>query len=158
MNCLKCGMLLEVGKTSTEAMMKSSNHYCIECNRKKSKETYLRNREQILIRQKSYNQKMKGTQRWKEQEQRKVQRMRERRDALKNEFGNKCIFCGISNGLEFHEINGKNHSKALAYILRNKENFELLDYNCHRSVHFCMKFLNLSWKEIVDLYQHSSIS
>lgn len=96
---------------------------------------------------------MKGTLQWKEQQQRKVQRMRERKEALREEFGNKCVFCGISRGLEFHEIHGKNHSKALAYILGHKNDFRLLDYNCHRSVHFCMKFLKLSWKEIVDLYQ-----
>lgn len=76
--------------------------------------------------------------------------VRKREEALVL-FGNKCFICGSQKRqLVFHEKNGNRHKQA-GYLMALKypEDFVLLcrEY-CHQPVHFMMKHLKMTWKEI----------
>lgn len=70
-------------------------------------------------------------------------------------LGNKCRICGRRNEygnrkqrLAAHEIYGKKHKQRRKYIIEHYKDFVILCYQCHKGVHFCMKYLGLMWKEI----------
>lgn len=80
---------------------------------------------------------------------------RKRRKKLVELLGNKCVICGkTSKKIHYHEIHGKEHLygySSIKYILEHIEDFVALCITCHSHVHFCMKHLGLTWKQIKDL-------
>lgn len=66
-------------------------------------------------------------------------------------FGNICFICGNQERkLIFHAKNGNRHKQA-GYLMALKypEDFVLLCRKyCHQPVHFMMKHLKMTWKEI----------
>lgn len=73
----------------------------------------------------------------------------EQRASLEVLFGDRCCICReYEKRVLFHEIYGKPHLYTFRVVLRNPEKFVLLCYNCHRIVHWCMKYLNMTWKDI----------
>lgn len=66
-------------------------------------------------------------------------------------IGKQCVFCKHSGRIYFHEIHGKPHlanMNGLTYMRKHADDFVPLCYNCHKAVHWCMKFLQMEWKEI----------
>jgi hypothetical protein len=70
---------------------------------------------------------------------------------LKQVFGDSCFVCKKHRGnqrFELHEKQGNEHIKKPHIELKEKERFVLLCKTCHRSVHWCMKYLGMSWVDI----------
>jgi len=84
--------------------------------------------------------------------------MEKKTKKLKELIGDRCILCGktpqTNQGFAFHEIYGEKHpysgSSRLKYILEHPEDFVPLCRKCHTGVHFCMKFLGLTWNDLND--------
>lgn len=62
-------------------------------------------------------------------------------------LGSNCIFCGSKKRVCYHQIYGKRHIDNKYYILRHKENFVPLCFNCHTSLHRLSKIENINWKK-----------
>ena len=69
-------------------------------------------------------------------------------------LGDKCYCCGYKERLTCHKKDGEHHKdiysmniKNIPNIVNDKE-FVRLCYKCHNHVHWCMKILNMDWKEI----------
>jgi hypothetical protein len=72
-------------------------------------------------------------------------------EKLRVYFGDLCFICRKQRGnerFELHEKNGEIHRKKPSLELREKDRFVLLCKTCHRSVHWCMEYLNMSWEQI----------
>ena len=70
---------------------------------------------------------------------------------LRDYFGNKCFICGKERNKERFELHEKNGEKHISHPMNEymeKERFVLLCKQCHRSVHWCMKYLNMSWERL----------
>lgn len=135
--CSMCGQEKEVSK-----FFSRKNYYCKDCN-KKYKREYMRE--------------------WRRKNRKKVrrymrERYRENRKRVLEILGQKCIICGEEHKksgwirfIQYHEIRGKKHESDPLYILNHIEDFVPLCVNCHKGVHFTMKYLGLSWDEIKKL-------
>ena len=81
----------------------------------------------------------------------------EYKQSIDEHLGTSCFFCGFDNpnnrknGLEKHEVYGKDHSTARKYYRENIKDFVLLCIGCHKCVHWMMKHLGLKWDEIKAL-------
>ena len=78
-------------------------------------------------------------------------------------LGGGCYFCGnsLNRALRMHKKDGKPHPTrtALDLVPKNPEQFVLLCEGCHKSVHFCMRYLGMRWWMIkVAKFLHSGIS
>lgn len=91
----------------------------------------------------------------KEQLEEARRKLRQRqREQIKALLGHSCFFCGFEpdNGmLRSHEIHGSHHTNSYNYIIKHHEDFVALCNHCHTGVHFCMKYLGLSWDQILSL-------
>lgn len=79
-------------------------------------------------------------------------RIQKRKEALKL-LGSLCFVCGCNQRkFVFHEKAGKAHSSCTPFlVLQNPERFVLLcEFPCHQMVHFCMKYLRMTWIEIKE--------
>jgi len=78
-------------------------------------------------------------------------------------FPRECFFCGKSPfRLALHEKHGKRHPSGGAYrgaryIQKHRDDFVPICTPCHKHVHFCMNYLHLSWKQILELYQRECL-
>jgi hypothetical protein len=98
----------------------------------------------------------KRTLAWRNRNLAKVQQIeRDRYQAsaqkLKEYFGNYCFTCHKerkTERFELHEKLGNNHRKKPWVEFAEKERFVLLCKTCHRSVHWCMTYLDMSWEQI----------
>lgn len=79
-----------------------------------------------------------------------------RRELIVDSFGDVCQICGGKwrSRLTMHKKDGQSHQKlqgvafeVLKDAVRSGE-FAYLCYRCHKSVHWCMEMLGMSWKEI----------
>ena len=70
-------------------------------------------------------------------------------------LGRNCFICGNNtNVLVFHKKDGKKHpnTNVARLALAEPGKFVVLcRHQCHMSIHWCMKFLNLQWEDIVKL-------
>lgn len=77
---------------------------------------------------------------------------KERKELIRKILGVKCVICGIEKSdkvrVYYHEIHGKKHSTKPYYVLKNINDFVCLCYHCHMSVHWCMRYLDMNWREI----------
>ena len=85
--------------------------------------------------------------------------IRQRKNKLiEDKIGKDCFFCGYGKRLTTHRKDGKNHikfsrlsKKELIHELeKHSDEYVRLCYKCHKSVHWSMKYLGLSWKQISD--------
>ena len=78
---------------------------------------------------------------------------RETRNLALDLKGRKCSICGKGNRvLVFHRIDGKLHSNTnvAKLVLEEPDEFTLLcRHQCHVSVHWCMKYLGMTWDDIM---------
>lgn len=74
---------------------------------------------------------------------------RKRREALKL-LGSVCFFCGRdTKRMTIHEKSGKGHKGTAVYLVfKFPDDFVLLCYPCHKTVHWCMEYLNMTWEDI----------
>lgn len=90
----------------------------------------------------------------KASEVQKKKRAKWKSDAL----GKACVICKIKSGIKLcaHRKDGQSHYDFNMFT--NEEykkamesgKFVLLCYICHKSVHWCMKYLGMDWKQIMD--------
>ena len=80
-------------------------------------------------------------------------KMKDRYIVIKNEIdevlGTSCIICGSIKKLEKHEKQGNDHDMAIRYYRNNLDDFVLLCYWCHKSVHWMMVNMSFSWDQII---------
>ncbi|MBR9682210.1 MAG: hypothetical protein GOV02_00910 [Candidatus Aenigmarchaeota archaeon] len=76
-------------------------------------------------------------------------------DFLKKKLGDKCHFCGYNERLTCHRKDGKTHKLfsdmslgALQKEMKNPDKYIRVCFKCHKAVHWCMKKLNMKWREI----------
>lgn len=77
-----------------------------------------------------------------------------RRKAIKL-LGNRCFFCSDNTKkFVFHRKDGLPHGygKPALFVLKSPEDWALLCYSCHKSVHWCMRRLKMFWGEIVEKF------
>lgn len=85
------------------------------------------------------------------------QKKKEQKNKLLDEvFGIGCFFCGLDTQL-IHRKDCGEHLKfsqlsltALKKELEHKEDYAKTCRICHRAVHWCFEYLNLSWDDIVS--------
>lgn len=110
---------------------------------------------------KSWHSRPENREKWNAYKRR---RNRELRNKVIKAIGNRCVFCGVEDKyidtgkrligyLHFHEIHGKEHDIHMEYILKHTEDFAPLCPRCHRGVHWCTKYLLMTWDEILDYIQ-----
>lgn len=108
------------------------------------------------------------------EKERKDRRRKQKRDAgrrtgikkqnmIDKAFGIKCFFCYKLRGQGKHFTHRKDGAKHAALpkmsveklkeeIEKNSMKYVLLCYHCHKSVHWCMKVLKMSWKNIIKKF------
>jgi len=84
-----------------------------------------------------------------------------KRKMLEDAFGKQCFFCNISYTtlMKIHRKDGTNHKELPQMGLKelkreieaNRDKYVLLCGLCHRSVHWCMKYLGMTWEDILLL-------
>ena len=76
-------------------------------------------------------------------------RYRKIKHEIEEVLGTSCIICGSAKKLEKHEKEGNAHDMAIRFYRNNLDDFVLLCYWCHKSVHWMMENMNFSWDEII---------
>ena len=124
-----------------------------EYNRKFHKLWRIREKEKIKIQRHDYYEKNKKeiknvTKTYYETHREQIFKQRKelkekRRTELEIVIGNKCIVCGSTKHIVFHEIHGKKHplprgdSKRIHFfMLEHKEDFVPLCFKCHSTIHY----------------------
>lgn len=85
-----------------------------------------------------------------------IRRKISRKEILDQIFGKLCIFCSYEKRLVTHRKDGSPHKDFISMtkqefkraITTDKNLYVRLCFKCHRHVHWCMKYLNLSWEQI----------
>jgi len=85
---------------------------------------------------------------------RRVRRLLE----VEENLGKECFFCTFTERLQCHRKDGTPHKRLesmrvseFTQAMRSGD-FVRLCFRCHKSVHWCMKYLHLSWQEIATIY------
>lgn len=72
-------------------------------------------------------------------------------------LGGRCALCGKEHAVErtrtynFHEIYGREHIGNPYKVYNNSDDFAILCCgSCHKYVHFAMKWLGMTWEEILE--------
>jgi len=99
------------------------------------KKCYYENRKNVLERQKQYYRQNKK----KVEVYHKIY-LKKLKKKLLNLKGSKCIICDAEKNLIFHEIHGKKHVRSLHYISNHINDFILLCYFCHMTLHRLIKY------------------
>ena len=112
----------------------------------------MKNRERLLQYDKDRNKLRKEYLRRKNDESEK-----RCKQYLETHLGSECKICHekwIDNGkrcfLHYHNILGLKHSTSPFYIKNHIGEFVRLCNNCHKHVHWNMRYLNISWNEIKE--------
>lgn len=103
-----------------------------ERRRKRSLDWYYRNKQKVKDYKKDYRKRKKEHL----NEYAKKLRKRKRKEIMK-QIGDKCIVCGSSQKIRFHEIHGKEHHdySRYGYVLSHIEDFVPMCRDCHRALH-----------------------
>ena len=76
------------------------------------------------------------------------------RDGAFELLGNSCVICDRSDKvMVFHRIDGERHANTdtAKLVIAEPWKFTVLcKYPCHVSVHWCMIYLNMKWKDILE--------
>lgn len=85
----------------------------------------------------------------------KRRRTESRMKAIDEKIGKQCFICSATYHLHTHRKDGKQHkdikdmTKAeFEFLISHPELFVRLCRGCHHYVHWCMKWLSMSWEEI----------
>lgn len=79
---------------------------------------------------------------------------KKKREIINKYLGTKCLFCKYERRLITHRKDNKKHIRLMHLSLNNltkelkDEKYVYVCYHCHKGVHFCMKYLGLTWEEI----------
>lgn len=75
---------------------------------------------------------------------------------LREQLGDKCFLCGFKgyygDRMTLHEIHFKKHPIRLWYYEKHIEDFVLLCFKCHQSVHWLHDMYSLDWSQVVFLH------
>jgi len=77
-------------------------------------------------------------------------------EIINDALGISCLFCQSQKYLRCHEIHGKTHTISPWFIKNNLKDFVRLCHDCHRHVHWDMKYLHLTWEDILRFYSNNS--
>lgn len=122
-----------------------------ECN-EKDKKAYRKRREKLLAAKREYYQANK-------EETLLYQKQKLKKKRIKTYFklGGACALCGKEHDVErtksynFHEIYGREHISNPYKVYNNSDDFIILCAgSCHNYVHFAMKWLGMTWEEILE--------
>lgn len=88
---------------------------------------------------------------WKEKDN------KSKKEYLISKYSDDCFICKLTDAYIIHRKDGKEHKKFGNLSLKQtKEELEgheneyvRLCMICHKGVHWCMKYQNLTWKEII---------
>lgn len=91
----------------------------------------------------------------KEYNERRMKQNREKWIEVMEKLGSDCFFCHFrgKRRISFHEKNGKKHLENPYYVLKHLQDFVPLCEHCHKAIHFCIKYLSLSWKQIIEIHK-----
>jgi len=90
-------------------------------------------------------------------------RKKSKREVLLSVFGDSCSICDFKKRICIHRKDGTDHKpfwdmswdEINNVITKDKDQYTSLCYRCHKSTHWCMDILNMSWNDIYDrLTQH----
>jgi len=85
----------------------------------------------------------------------------ERSDLFIRLFGTRCFFCNFEakkgQWTSIHKKDGEKHKLPCTWSIKDLKNIEADDYvrlcgTCHKSVHWCMKYLEMTWEEITEQF------
>lgn len=95
---------------------------------------------------------------WKRRSgKRSSKRHRRLRERVGELLGNECSICERTDiRLVAHQMSGKGHNSSggttsLKYAIDHPEEMVRLCYACHKGVHWAMKYLNMTWEDIVKI-------
>lgn len=91
-----------------------------------NKEQYEKHQKRIIIYRNSHK---------KEAKEYKKKRDEEIMNILRIKVGDKCVLCGMSEKIHYHEINGIRHRNDKQYYLNHLQDFIPLCSYCHNLVH-----------------------
>jgi heterodisulfide reductase subunit C len=80
-----------------------------------------------------------------------------KRGIIKEYLGDKCLFCKYMSRLTIHNKKGQPHQRVFEMRLEDMINalksneYVFVCFKCHKSVHWCMKHLHLTWTDIIKL-------
>jgi hypothetical protein len=134
-SCNKCGTELVIGINWSEGRKRNHTYICKSCANLATRDWVRRNYHRCLVTHRKQT----------------FKRGRKISGIIRKKLGNKCLFCGFESIQRnvAHEIHGKDHhTKSQYYILNNLKDFVPLCRYCHKSVHWCMKYLGMNWEEI----------
>ncbi len=83
-------------------------------------------------------------------------RKKSKREVLLSVFGTSCNICNFGKRICIHRKDGNDHKdfwnmswEEINNIINNeRDEYTSLCYRCHKSVHWCMEFLKMSWDDI----------
>lgn len=163
--CIVCGVEFLVPEGRGYCTRLTCSEECSREQRKQKKRKYYRQfrnnpekwRELLQERKKKRKEQPEKHRKWQKasyqrnKQKRKKTRI-ERRKRIKELLGAKCFFCSHEDThIECHEIYGKKHPSTGKYILDHLDDFIPLCNWCHSAVHWCMKYLGLSWNQILEM-------
>jgi len=72
------------------------------------------------------------------------------REKSKKIFGEHCKICNSKTNICFHRKDGQKHNHYLTCLkaIKNPEQYILVCYPCHKSIHWIMKNFGWSWHKI----------
>lgn len=81
---------------------------------------------------------------------------RKEKEGIFDLIGRKCVVCGSTDRINFHEIHGKDHSKNsnwqdFKYYKEHPEDFVPLCYKHHKSLHALFDLKEEQIKKFIDL-------
>jgi hypothetical protein len=70
-------------------------------------------------------------------------------------LGCECMFCKSIKNPQTHKVDGKPHEMnrktvQLAEVVKNPQMFVRLCHLCHKAVHWNMKYLGMTWEDILE--------
>ncbi len=101
----------------------------------------LTNEERLQRRRKSSNSSSKKI--------RKIRKIK-----IQHKFGKKCVICSDDYYLQLHRKDGTLHRSPTSMTnvqfeeLINGDDYIQFCFNCHKAIHWLMKYLKMTWEEI----------
>lgn len=80
-----------------------------------------------------------------------------RKEQTAQVLGTECFFCGYEERCIIHRKDGTPHKKFKSMGKAEyaehiqSDDYVIVCFHCHKGVHWAMKWLNLTWDEIVNM-------
>ena len=82
-----------------------------------------------------------------------------KREVLLSKIGDECLICKFKDRITIHRKDGNNHKdfRDMSWdeindiVTTDKNKYVSVCYKCHKNIHWCMKYLGMTWNEIYQL-------